>query len=100
MNGVDHLEAQEDLTEIMDKVRPMLDEDEEIFQDTLPEFMQRLRREVEENGIELKTFRGEFRDNGAANVLTGTLSSRTYLKQANARSQVELERELEPPAHF
>ena len=36
MNGVDHLEAQEDLTEIMDKVRPMLDEDEEIFQDTLP----------------------------------------------------------------
>lgn len=96
MNGVDHLEAQEDLTEIMDKVRPMLDEDEEIFQDTLPEFMQRLRREVEENGIELKTFRGEFRDNGASNVLTGTLSSRTYLKQANARSQVELERELEP----
>ncbi len=96
MNGVDHLEAQEDLTEIMDKVRPTLDEDEEIFQDTLHEFMQRLRREVEENGIELKTFRGEFRDNGAANVLTGTLSSRTYLKQANARSQVELERELEP----
>ena len=96
MNGVDHLEAQEDLTEIMNKVRPMLNDDEEIFQDTLPEFMQRVRREVEENGIELKTFRGEFRDNGADNVLTGTLSSRIYLKQANVSAQVELERQVEP----
>ena len=96
MNGVDHLEAQEDLSEIMAKVRPMLDKDEELFQDTLPEFMKRVRREVEESGVELKTFRGEFRDNGADNVLTGTLSSRTYLKQANASAQVELERDVEP----
>ncbi len=96
MNGVDHLEAQEDLGEIIGKVRPMLNDDEEIFQDTLPEFMLRLRREIAENGIELKTFTGEFRDNGASNVLTGTLSSRIYLKQNNALSQVELERQLEP----
>ena len=96
MNGVDHLEAQEDLGEIIDNVRPLLDDDEELFQDTLPEFMQRLRREISENGIELKTFSGEFRDNGASSVLTGTLSSRTYLKQENAASQIELERQLEP----
>lgn len=96
MNGVDHLEAQEDLTEIMEKVRPMLDPDEEVFQDTLPEFIRRVRAEVEENGIELKTFRGEFRDNGADNVLTGTLSSRVNLKQMNVRAQADLEKKLEP----
>ena len=96
MNGVDHLEAQEDLTEIIEKVRPMLDEDEEVFQDTLPEFIERLKAEVAENGIELKTFRGEFRDNGADNVLTGTLSSRVYLKQMNARAQADLEKKVEP----
>ena len=96
MNGVDHLEAQEDLTEIMRKVRPILDEDEAVFQDTLPEFMARVRREVEENGVTLKTFRGEFRDNGADNVLTGTLSSRVYLKTENARAQATLEKKLEP----
>jgi len=96
MNGVDHLEAQEDLTEIIEKVRPMLDDDEEVFQDTLPEFIERLKAEVRENGIELKTFRGEFRDNGADNVLTGTLSSRVYLKQMNARAQADLEKKVEP----
>lgn len=96
MNGVDHLEAQEDLTEILEKVRPMLNEDEEVFQDTLPEFIARLKKEVAENGIELKTFTGEFRDNGAANVLSGTLSSRVYLKQMNAHTQAVLEKKLEP----
>lgn len=96
MNGVDHLEAQEDLTEIIKKVRPMLSPDEELFQDTLPEFMDRVKSEIEENHIKLETFRGEFRDNGADNCLTGTLSSRIYLKQWNARCQAALEKIFEP----
>lgn len=96
MNGVDHLEAQEDLTEIIEKVTPLLDEDERVFQDTLPEFMARVRKEIAANGTRLKSFSGEFRDNGADNVLTGTLSSRVYLKKANVRAQTALEKRLEP----
>ena len=96
MNGVDHLEAQEDLTEIIEKVRPMLNDDEEIFQDTMPEYIQRLRDDVKKNGIELNTYTGEFRDRGADNCLTGTLSSRVYLKTANATCQSTLERKFEP----
>lgn len=96
MNGVDHLEAQEDLTEILDKVRPMLNEDEEIFQDTLPEFMARVKEEAKENGVEFPTYRGEFRDGGANNVLTGTLSSRVHLKKWNSFCQSALETKLEP----
>ena len=96
MNGVDHLEAQEDLSAILAKLRPLMNEDEEIFQDTLPEFMDRVKAELAQNHTELATFTGEFRDNGADNVLTGTLAARIYLKQWNAKCQSILETKLEP----
>lgn len=96
MNGVDHLEAQEDLLEILDKIHPLLEPDEEAFQDTLPEYIERLKNDIREKGTELKTFTGEFRDNGADNVLTGTLASRIYLKQWNAYCQAALEKRFEP----
>ena len=96
MNGVDHLEAQEDLSEIIEKVQPLLNEDEAFFQDTMPEYIQRVKDEIAEDNIELTTYTGEFRDLGACNVLTGTLASRVYLKQYNARLQAMLEKQFEP----
>lgn len=96
MNGVDHLEAQEDLSEIIEKVKPLLNEDEEFFQDTMPDYLDRLKRDIEEQGLELTTYTGEFRDLGASHVLTGTLAARIYLKQYNARLQALLERKFEP----
>ncbi len=96
MNGVDHLEAQEDLSEIIEKVQPLLNEDEAFFQDIMPEYMQRVKDEIAEKNIELNTFEGEFRDYGAANVLTGTLAARVYLKQYNAYCQALLEKKFEP----
>jgi len=96
MNGVDHLEAQEDLTEILDSVRPLLGKDERLFQDTMPDYMQRLKDEISQSKLSLATHVGEFRDKGQSNVLTGTLSSRIYLKQANTRLQGLLEGRLEP----
>lgn len=96
MNGVDHLEAQEDLTSIIEKLRPMMNADECVFQDTMPEYMGRLKAEIAEKGMALKSYEGEFRDLGASNVLTGTLSSRIYLKQMNARTQADIEGRFEP----
>ncbi len=96
MNGVDHLEAQEDLTEIIEKVQPLLEADEAFFQDTMPEYIARVKAEIAEKNIALTTHTGEFRDLGAPNVLTGTLASRIYLKQNNARCQAMLEKHLEP----
>lgn len=90
------LEGQEDLTEIIEKVQPLLNEDEAFFQDTMPEYIQRVKDEIAETGVELTTYQGEFRDLGAANVLTGTLASRVYLKQYNARMQAMLEKTFEP----
>ncbi len=96
MNGVDHLEAQDNLTEIIGMLRPMMGEDERVFQDTLPEYMDRLKAELQEKGTDMKCYQGEFRDLGAGSVLTGTLSSRVYLKQMNARAQADIEGRFEP----
>lgn len=96
MNGVDHLEAQEDLTEIIDGMRALKDEDEEIIQDVLPEYVERLKKEIEELGLELKCYEGEMRDLGQNNVLTGTLSARVHLKQNNVRLQSDIEGRFEP----
>lgn len=96
MNGVDHLEAQENLTQILEGIAPLLGEDEKVFQDTMPDFMNRLRKEIKEKGLALKTVRGELREGGKYNLLTNTLSSRVEIKQQNVQAQAALERELEP----
>lgn len=72
MNGVDHLEAQEDLSAIIGAVRPTLPEGQRFFQDTLPEFLNRVKAELAENGTVLEEHGGEFRHGGSDSVLTGT----------------------------
>ncbi len=96
MNGVDHMEAQEDILQIIADIQKKLPENCEIYQDTLPEFAKRTAEEVQASGTELPVFKGELRIGGENNVLTGTLSSRIYLKQANVRAQVALEKRIEP----
>lgn len=96
MNGVDHLEAQEDLLPILDAVRPLISEDAELIQDTMPEFIERTKKDIKENGTVLPELSGELRLGGERAVLTGTLSSRIYLKIANVRAQVALEKRVEP----
>ncbi len=96
MNGVDHLEAQEDLSKIIEGIRPMLCDGEELIQDTMPEYMDRLLAETEKNGIRLPVHEGELRMGGQSTLLTGTLSARVHLKQRNALLQASLERSFEP----
>lgn len=100
MNGVDHLEAQENLTGILNGITPLLDSQERVFQDTLPEYVARLKQAVSDNNICLKEYTGEMRDLGQKNVLSGTLSSRIHLKQQNARVQAAIEYRLEPTYAF
>ena len=96
MNGVDHLEAQENLLPILDAVRSDMPDDVELIQDTMPEFLERTKAEIKEKGISLPEVSGELRIGGEGRVLTGTLSSRIYLKIANVRAQVALEKRVEP----
>jgi alpha-mannosidase len=92
MNGVDHLEAQEDLLPILNALQARLPRGEHILQDTMPEYVERLREEVSD----LHDHHGELRYGGLRGILAGTLSSRVYLKQWNVRCQSLLEQRLEP----
>ena len=96
MNGVDHLEAQDDLPAIIDRVRPRLAADEQLVQTSLPAYIAAVRDDLAKNHTALSVHRGDMRccDDGA--LLKGTLSSRIYLKQQNDALQDQLECRLEP----
>ena len=91
MNGVDHLEAQDNLSGILKAVNELLNEDE-IIHSTFPKYVQALK----ETHGELATITGELREDRNGQILAGTLSSRMYLKQENEKSQTLLEKYAEP----
>jgi len=95
MNGVDHLEAQEDLFPILDKLNKGR-EHNIIKQVSLYDYINNLRNYVEKNNIKLPRYRGELRHGGDSSILQGTLSSRSYLKIANVKAQTLLENYIEP----
>jgi mannosylglycerate hydrolase len=99
MVGVDHMEPQRDLSRIIREAAPLLPEYELVF-GTIDGFL----NEAEEKtyGKDLFKAHGELRDtnrvtSGGFNfLLANVLSSRMYLKQANAQAQYLLERWAEP----
>ncbi|RKX38943.1 MAG: hypothetical protein DRP64_14925, partial [Verrucomicrobia bacterium] len=94
MNGVDHLEAQEDLLPILGQLQSRLGEGESIAQSTLLDYAkatQELLAERPKTRVE-----GELRQGRDRAILQGTLSSRRYLKELNTRCQTMLELQLEP----
>ncbi|RDE13381.1 MAG: hypothetical protein C4K49_08575 [Candidatus Thorarchaeota archaeon] len=90
MNGSDHLEAQPHLPKVIRTYNQK--HDRKIVLSTLPAFVECMRQHRQE----LKRFRGEFRRSKYQNLLSGVYSARTYLKQANDRTQRLLERWVEP----
>ncbi len=96
MNGVDHLEAQDNLSPILAAVRQGLPEEQELRHSTLPEYFTCLREALEDK--ELVEHKGELREDRHRQILAGTLSTRMYLKQANDLCQRLLERVTEPLA--
>ncbi len=95
MNGVDHLEAQPDVGEIIDAVQKRL-ADADIRHSTLPEYIHGATQDLADRRVELERVTGELREDRHCNVLAGTLSTRMYLKQANTECEMWLERQAEP----
>ena len=85
MNGVDHLEAQEDLPEVLKHLPGFR-------QSTLREFLDGVRSEARN----LPVVTDEMRNCDFSFLLPGTLSAWVPLKVANVRAQAELEWRLEP----
>lgn len=95
MNGVDHLEAQDDLLPILDKLNSK-GLNGHIEQVRLDEYIQRIRNYIKENSVPLISHTGELRMGSDDQILQGTMSSRHYLKVANVKAQNMLECRLEP----
>lgn len=85
MNGVDHLEAQEDLPEVLKHLPGFR-------QSTLRAFFDGIKTEADS----LPVVTDEMRNCDFSFLLPGTLSSWVPLKIANVRAQAELEWRLEP----
>ena len=106
MNGVDHLEAQENLIPIIEKVKEHLPEDRQIAQYNLQNYIDSVKGYIAENEKELKekglllNYNGELRNGNDHAILQGTLSSRIYLKKANVIAQNLLECGIEPIYSF
>lgn len=95
MNGVDHLEPQEDLFPILAKLNGVLD-DANIYQGKLEQYLYQTFDYIEKNNCDVPTFEGELRNGHDLNILQGTLSSRVYLKQQNELCEKLLMNRLEP----
>lgn len=95
MNGVDHLEAQDNLLPILEKLNPLL-EDGEVRQYTMQEYVDKVKEYTQKNEVQLSTHKGELRNGSDGEILKGTLSSRSYLKTSNVKAQNMLEAKLEP----
>lgn len=92
LNGVDHVEADPHVPEIIAEANAAFD-DVEIVHGTLAEYVEQVRAAVDG---ELPVFQGEFNRSRYAYGLQGVYSSRMYLQQANARAQTLLECYAEP----
>ena len=96
MNGVDHLEAQEDLPEVIQGIRARLPEEDIVIQCTMHDYIQSLRKMLDSESKTLAVISGELRSGGDRMLCQGTVSSRTMLKRANATAERRLFLELEP----
>ena len=96
MNGVDHLEAQDNLLPILAKLNENLKDGDTIRQYAFDDYVSDVKNYISENKKELAVHEGELRSGGDWEILQGTLSSRPYLKIANVRAQNMMECRLEP----
>lgn len=90
-NGTDHLFLQEDLPDLLAELGAAVPEVDWVLGD-LEEYIAKVRA----TAGRLERYRGEFRGSRWHHILSGVLSSRVYLKQANDRAQQLLERYAEP----
>ncbi|MDD6927522.1 MAG: glycoside hydrolase family 38 C-terminal domain-containing protein [bacterium] len=96
MNGVDHLEPQNDLLECLKNASPYLKDGDTAVQAKMHDYVNDAIDYIKKNKITLPTERGELRYGGDYDVLRGCYSSRIKLKQLNSELTGRVERILEP----
>lgn len=101
MVGVDHMEPQDNLSEVLRMLSPRFP-GYKLIHSTMEQYLSEVQTDIEESGVPLYTAVGELRDtnrspDGSINfLLANVLSSRMPIKQFNAKVQYELEKWAEP----
>ncbi|MBC7287635.1 MAG: hypothetical protein H5T86_06230 [Armatimonadetes bacterium] len=90
-NGCDHVEPQPELPQILDHLNGAIDEAEFVHST-----YEQVAQAILDEKPDLATTSGEFGGGKFQLLLSGTLSTRMYLKLANERCQVALEKYAEP----
>ena len=93
MNGVDHLEPQADVNEILAFLRK---EGRDIRQYSLDEYVACVKKYIDENGLAPSVCTGALNYGCDEDLLKGCRSSRVYLKTENVRAEDLLESKIEP----
>ena len=91
MNGVDHVAPQKQFASNLRYARKKLPQ-WELRHGTLADYLRAVRAQK----LSLQTVHGELRSGYRAYLLGGTISTRMYLKQANYRAELLLEKYAEP----
>jgi len=93
LNGCDHRAPQRDIVHVLEELNKALDEFAFCIA-SLEDYAEAVRK----SGSKLAVIQGELRQSEFHPILSGVLSTRMYLKQANFRSQNKLESYAEPLA--
>ena len=93
MNGVDHLEPQEDVPAIAEGLRA---EGYDIRQCRMDDYFDELKAWLRESGTQLPVCRGALLKGADVELLRGCWSSRIHLKRANVAAQTDIENKVEP----
>lgn len=96
MNGVDHLEPQNDVLTCLKNAVPFLENGNEVVQAKMEDYVSDSLEYIEKNKIFLPEERGELRYGGDYDILRGCYSSRVKLKQRNAELTARVEKTIEP----
>ncbi len=95
MNGVDHLQAQENLLPILQKLREEMP-DCDVQQTSMQRYMDDLKSYFKSGERSIQTITGALRYGPDYEMLRGCWSSKSYIKTWNVRAQTLLENKLEP----
>lgn len=93
LNGSDHLYPQENLPELLEKVKEEV-KDIEILQSSVDDYVEEVKKNVKFD--ELLKITGELRDANSSQINPSVFSTRYIIKQMNKNCEIQLEKYCEP----
>jgi alpha-mannosidase len=95
MGGTDHMEPPPETSAVLAYADQHL-ADDKLVHSTLPDYFEAIQASLGQGSESLMTITGELRSPRTHHLLPGVLSTRMWIKQRNAASQVLLEKWAEP----